>query len=378
MARRLAGHGTHVVVADLDDDAGRAVAHHVGGVYVRCDVRQLDDNLAAVEAAVDRYGALHLAFLNAGVTTGCTLGDDFDLESYRRAMAVNFDGVVFGVHAAIGADPGGGRRPHRRHRQPGRHRAGPLDPVYAANKHAVVGLIRSLGTPLFAEGIRVNAVCPAFADTTLVDEIRTMLDETGVRLLQVDDVVDACMRILESDEVGQCWFAQPGRPSQPFTFRNAPRPHALGLHPASFPCRPARRGYGNGTRPPSTEGAPMPQPAWSDKRERQYEHIKEGLQEHGRSEDQAEEIAARTVNKEPPVPVRRRHGAIRRSRTSPRAAGAGCARIEGRAAPHTTSCTTRPASATSPGRSTMTKAQLARACSGGSTAGPAAAYRADR
>ena len=42
----------------------------------------------------------------------------------------------------------------------------------------------------------------------------------------------------------------------------------------------------------------MPQKAWSDKRERQYEHIKEGLRDRGESEDTAEEIAARTVNKE--------------------------------------------------------------------------------
>ena len=42
----------------------------------------------------------------------------------------------------------------------------------------------------------------------------------------------------------------------------------------------------------------MPQQAWSDKRERQYEHIKEGLKKRGRNEDTAEEIAARTVNKE--------------------------------------------------------------------------------
>jgi hypothetical protein len=42
----------------------------------------------------------------------------------------------------------------------------------------------------------------------------------------------------------------------------------------------------------------MPQQSWSDKRERQYEHIKEGLRDRGESEDTAEEIAARTVNKE--------------------------------------------------------------------------------
>ena len=56
----------------------------------------------------------------------------------------------------------------------------------------------------------------------------------------------------------------------------------------------------------------MPQKAWSKKRERQYEHIKEGLEKRGRSEDKAEEIAARTVNKE-----RARSGESRtRSRSS--------------------------------------------------------------
>jgi hypothetical protein len=56
----------------------------------------------------------------------------------------------------------------------------------------------------------------------------------------------------------------------------------------------------------------MPQQTWSKKRERQYDHIKEGLEDRGRSEDEAEEIAARTVNKE-----RARHGEAREtSRTS--------------------------------------------------------------
>jgi len=55
----------------------------------------------------------------------------------------------------------------------------------------------------------------------------------------------------------------------------------------------------------------VPQGAWSDKRERQYEHIKEGLEERGRSEDTAEEIAARTVNKE-----RARHGEAKTSSRS--------------------------------------------------------------
>jgi hypothetical protein len=52
----------------------------------------------------------------------------------------------------------------------------------------------------------------------------------------------------------------------------------------------------------------MPARSWSAKRERQYEHIKQGLEKRGRGEDQAEEIAARTVNKE-----RARHGEARQS-----------------------------------------------------------------
>jgi hypothetical protein len=55
----------------------------------------------------------------------------------------------------------------------------------------------------------------------------------------------------------------------------------------------------------------MPQTAWSKKRERQYEHIKDGLLDAGRSEDIAEEIAARTVNKE-----RARHGEARQASRS--------------------------------------------------------------
>jgi hypothetical protein len=60
--------------------------------------------------------------------------------------------------------------------------------------------------------------------------------------------------------------------------------------------RAVHSGYAD--RDTETEANDMPQRAWSDKRERQYEHIKEGLLDRGEGEDTAEEIAARTVNKE--------------------------------------------------------------------------------
>src|SRR5687767_3552522 len=100
-ARRLASLGVRVVVADIDADQGKVVADEVGGVFVRCDVTVPEDSAAAVDVAVREFGGLDIAFLNAGIGTGCSLGDDFDLERYRRAMAINLDGVVYGVHAAL-------------------------------------------------------------------------------------------------------------------------------------------------------------------------------------------------------------------------------------------------------------------------------------
>ena len=109
--------------------------------------RELDANLALVAAAVERFGGLDLVHLNAGIATGMSLGADFDLERYRRAMAINLDGVVFGVHAALPAliERGGGTIIATA------SLAGltpvALDPVYATNKAAVVALVRSLAGP---------------------------------------------------------------------------------------------------------------------------------------------------------------------------------------------------------------------------------------
>ena len=55
---------------------------------------------AAVAFAVEVFGGLHVAHLNAGVTSWCGMGDDFDPEAYRRSMAIDLDGVVYGIAAA--------------------------------------------------------------------------------------------------------------------------------------------------------------------------------------------------------------------------------------------------------------------------------------
>jgi NAD(P)-dependent dehydrogenase (short-subunit alcohol dehydrogenase family) len=97
---RLADHGARVVVADVDE-RGADVAAEVGGLFARCDVRDPADSEAAVSTAVSAFGGLDVAFLNAGVsTTSVELGGPaWDLAAYRRAFAINVDGVFFGVNA---------------------------------------------------------------------------------------------------------------------------------------------------------------------------------------------------------------------------------------------------------------------------------------
>ncbi|WP_329087442.1 MULTISPECIES: SDR family oxidoreductase [unclassified Streptosporangium] len=224
VARRLAEGGARLVLADIDDVAGERLADELGATYVHCDVSRLEDNEAAVATAVERYGRLDLVFLNAGVASGCGLGEDFDVRRYRLAMGVNLDGVVFGVHAALPAlrAAGGGTIVATA------SMAGivgiPADPIYAANKHAVVGLVRSLGEDLRPYGVKVQGLCPSFADTAILGEEKAVLERLGFPILDVSSVVDTFVRLLDSDGTGECWFVIPGRESEPFTFRRVPGP----------------------------------------------------------------------------------------------------------------------------------------------------------
>jgi NAD(P)-dependent dehydrogenase (short-subunit alcohol dehydrogenase family) len=229
-ALALAAVGAEVVVADLPDSAGEQVAAQVGGHFVATDVSDMDANHAMVAFVLERCGRIDLAHLNAGVTSGCGLAEDFDLAAYRRAMGVNLDGVVFGTHAVLSA--------LRRNDGPDRGAivataslagltAVPMEPLYAANKHAVVGLARSLGPALQHEGIRVNAVCPGFAKSAMTDPFAADLEAAGIPLIPAEVVAETVVRLFALDVVGECWFVQPGREPAPFAFRNVPGPRAI-------------------------------------------------------------------------------------------------------------------------------------------------------
>ncbi|MGX5185138.1 SDR family oxidoreductase [Streptomyces avermitilis] len=216
--------GARVVVADLDPQGGKEVADLVGGHFRACDVSDLDANRALVDFAQEQYGGVDIAFLNAGVTTGCGVGEDFDLARYRRAMGANLDGVVFGTHAVLPALRARGGGSIVATASLAGLAAVPLDPLYAANKHAVVGLARSLGQALAPENVRFNAVCPGYAESRIIDDLRDMLAEQGLPVIPAQAVADTVLRIVTGGGTGECWFVQADREPEPFRFRNVPGP----------------------------------------------------------------------------------------------------------------------------------------------------------
>lgn len=223
-ARALAARGALVVVSDLDEPGGRLIAEAIGGDFVPCDVSDFDANARLVADVVARHGGVDLVHLNAGVSTGCGIGDDFDLALYRRAMGANLDGVVFGLHHALPAlkARGGGAIVATA------SLAGlvgmPFDSVYTANKHAVVGLVRSAGPALVQDGIRFNAICPGFAESAITAPIAEALAQQGFPMMTAEEPAEAAVRLFAADVSGECWFVQAGREPAAFQFRNVPGP----------------------------------------------------------------------------------------------------------------------------------------------------------
>jgi NAD(P)-dependent dehydrogenase (short-subunit alcohol dehydrogenase family) len=165
-------------------------------------------------------GEFGAAFLNAGTGTGCADAAELSDEEWQRILRANLDGVVYGTRElAARLMPNGGSIVATA------SLAGltgmPHDPAYTATKHAVVGWVRSAAPALAERGIRLNAICPGFTDTPLVEaELR---DAIGVPLIEASFVAEAALRVLEDEETGRAWVVQPNN-VVPFRFPGVPGP----------------------------------------------------------------------------------------------------------------------------------------------------------
>ncbi len=227
-ARRLVDSGVSVALVDLDGDSAERVAAELGGLGLQADVGRPDAWPGIVDAVTSRFGGIDLAHLNAGVTTGEADITKVTDEIYRRAVGVNVDGVFYGVRALVPtmAARGGGAMVATA------SLAGLIgfspDPVYCLTKHAVVGLVRSLGPQLAEHHITLNAVCPSIVDTPLIDDVREVLQGSGFPLIDASAVSAAVVDCLSGEETGQAMVIQAGREALAFRFARPPGPRAGG------------------------------------------------------------------------------------------------------------------------------------------------------
>jgi NAD(P)-dependent dehydrogenase (short-subunit alcohol dehydrogenase family) len=173
--------------------------------------------------AWEHVGSVDLACLNAGVLTGSEDVANLTDAQYRRAVGVNVDGVVFGVRRLDRVMPRGSTIVVTA--SLGGLTAIPDDPIYGLTKHAVVGFVRSVAPQLAQRGIRIQAVCPGWADTGLMqDGFKEELSRRGYRLLEPSDVADGVWVAYQSEGTGEAWVVQPGREPLLYEFRGVPGP----------------------------------------------------------------------------------------------------------------------------------------------------------
>ena len=172
-AERFAAEGARLVIADVVDGSDAVAAvEEAGGkaIAVTCDVTDEDQVRAAVAAAVDTFGGLHVLYNNAGVM----LGEDDDpvttpLETYQRTMDINVKGVLLGCRHGIPAllESGGGSIVNVASFVAHMGAATPQI-AYTASKGAVLAMTREIAVIYARQGIRANALCPGPIMTPLL------------------------------------------------------------------------------------------------------------------------------------------------------------------------------------------------------------------
>ena len=170
-ARAFAQAGAHVVVSDINVNAGEALAAELNGAFIAADVTDEEQVAAAVDFAVSRYGRLDCMVNNAGLIGVVGSLIETSKADWDRTMAVLLNSVFFGIkHAgrvmreqksgvilSVSSLAGvcSGMGPH----------------VYGVAKHAVIALTKTAASEYSGYGIRVNAIAPGLVVTPLVDQI---------------------------------------------------------------------------------------------------------------------------------------------------------------------------------------------------------------
>lgn len=164
-AELLAAAGAHVLICDVLDAEGAALADRLGerARFLHLDVTDAATWDGAVKAAVDWTGRLDVLVNNAGIINRKIIRD-MTPDEWRRVIDVNLTGAFLGIRAAAPAMAQGGSIVNIASNSAF---SGHYDPAYTASKWALRGLTRTAAMEYAQAGIRVNAICPGLIVTDL-------------------------------------------------------------------------------------------------------------------------------------------------------------------------------------------------------------------
>jgi len=216
-ARRFVAEGAKVVIGDIQDEAGQAVADELGDAceFVHCNVTIEDDVAKLVDTAVEKFGQLDIMYNNAGVVGAVGPIATTPADEWHKTIDIHLSGCFYGCkHAARVMIPRGTGSIVSMSSTAGI--MGGLGPhAYTAAKHAIIGLTKGVAAELGQYGIRANCISPAGMATPMVADVMTgdhkNLDETIATLAALSplkgraglaqDVANAALW-LASDESG--------------------------------------------------------------------------------------------------------------------------------------------------------------------------------
>ena len=210
-AIRLADEGAAVLVTDIQDEAGEAVAASIrdaGGraVYRRLDVTQEADWADAIGAALAEFGRLDVLVNNAGVGDLATI-EETSLESYSRTIAITQTSVFLGMKAAASALKASGNGSIINISSIfGASGGFGSSPAYHAAKGAVRLMTKNTALLWATQGIRVNSIHPGFIDTPILDGARNtpvmdaIIATTPMGRLGRPEEIAAAVAYLASDD----------------------------------------------------------------------------------------------------------------------------------------------------------------------------------